>query len=46
MTLSMSRRANGWDNAPMERFFKILKTVRVDQTGYETRDRARLNIVD
>jgi transposase InsO family protein len=23
---SMSRRGNGWDNAPMERFFKSLKT--------------------
>jgi putative transposase len=46
MTMSMSRRANAWDNAPMESFFKTLKVERVYQTRYETRAQARLDIVD
>jgi putative transposase len=29
MTMSMSRRANAWDNAPMESFFKTLKVERI-----------------
>src|SRR3954469_4115847 len=32
MTVSMSRRANAWDNAPMESFFKTLKVERIYQT--------------
>lgn len=31
---SMSRRGNCWDNAPMERFFRSLKTEWVPNTGY------------
>ncbi|WP_254603811.1 IS3 family transposase, partial [Burkholderia lata] len=46
MTVSMSRRANAWDNAPMESFFKTLKVERIYQTRYETRAQARLDIVD
>jgi putative transposase len=46
MTMSMSRRANAWDNAPMEGFFKTLKVERIYQTHYETRAQARLDIVD
>ncbi|WP_126284697.1 IS3 family transposase [Burkholderia stagnalis] len=46
MTISMSRRANAWDNAPMESFFKTLKVERIYQTCYETRAHARLDIVD
>jgi putative transposase len=46
MEVSMSRRANAWDNAPMESFFKTLKVERIYQTRYETRDHARLDIVD
>jgi transposase InsO family protein len=42
----MSRRANAWDNAPMQSFFKTLKVERIYQTRYETRDHARLDIVD
>ncbi|GAC1440761.1 MAG: hypothetical protein NVSMB58_37860 [Terriglobales bacterium] len=42
----MSRRANAWDNAPMESFFKTLKVERIYQTRYETRAQARLDIVD
>ena len=46
MMVSMSRRANAWDNAPMESFFKTLKVERIYQTRYETRAQARLDIVD
>lgn len=46
MLQSMSRRANCWDNAPMESFFKTLKVERVYQLRYETRAQARLDIVD
>lgn len=34
MRQSMSRRGNCWDNAPMERFFRSLKTEWVPATGY------------
>jgi len=33
---SMSRRGNCWDNSPMERFFRSLKTEWVPTTGYRT----------
>jgi len=46
MQMSMSRRANAWDNAPRESFFKTLKVERICQIGYETRGQARLDIVD
>jgi transposase InsO family protein len=51
MTVSMSRRANAWESehcsdAPMESFFKTLKVERIDQTRYETRAQARLDIVN
>ena len=46
MTPSMSRRANCWDNAAMESFFKTLKVERVDQVRYDTRAQARLDIVN
>ena len=46
MQQSMSRKANCWDNAPMESFFKTLKVERVYQIRYETRAQARLDIVD
>jgi putative transposase len=46
INISMSRRANTWDNAPMERFLKTLKVERIYQVRYETRARARLDIVD
>ena len=39
-------RANCWDNAPMESFFKTLKVERIYQLRYETRAQARLDIVD
>jgi len=46
MVQSMSRRANCWDNAAIESFFKTLKVERVYQLRYETRAAARLDIVD
>jgi transposase-like protein len=38
---SMSRKANCWDNAPMESFFGTLKTELVHQREYPDRDAAR-----
>jgi putative transposase len=46
MTMSMSRRANAWDNAPMESFFKTLKVEQTSRCRYETRAQARLDVVD
>jgi putative transposase len=46
ITASMSRRANCWDNAVIESFFKTLKVERVDQLRYLTRAQAKLDIVD
>ena len=37
MIQSMSRRANCWDNAAMESFFKTLKVERVHLLRYDTR---------
>jgi putative transposase len=42
----MSRRASCWDNAVMESFFKTLKVERIYQLRYETREIAKLDIVD
>jgi putative transposase len=46
MVQSMSRRANCWDNAAMESFFKTLKVERVHRMRYESRAQAKLDIVD
>lgn len=46
MVQSMSRRANCWDNAAMESFFKTLKVECIQRTRYESRAQAKLNIVD
>jgi putative transposase len=46
LTMSMSRRANAWDNAPMESFFKTLKVEQTSRCRYETRAQARLDVVD
>ena len=46
MIQSMSRRANCWDNAAMESFFKTLKVERIYCLRYETRAQARLDIVN
>ncbi|KKB61988.1 integrase [Robbsia andropogonis] len=46
MTMSMSRRANAWDNAAMESFFKTLKVEQTSRHRYETRGQAKLDVVD
>lgn len=46
MILSMSRKADCWDNAVMESFFKTLKVERVHRLRYDTRAIAKLDIVD
>ena len=42
---SMSRRGNCWDNAPMERFFRSLKTERVPTKGYNSFNEAQSAII-
>ena len=46
MIQSMSRKADCWDNAAMESFFKTLKVERVHRLHYDTRALAKLDIVD
>ncbi|MCL1056333.1 integrase core domain-containing protein, partial [Shewanella algae] len=41
---SMSRRGNCWDNSPMERFFRSLKTEWIPMTGYRSISEARVEI--
>jgi len=43
---SMSRRGNCWDNSPMERFFRSLKTEWVPKTGYQNFHQAEQSIVN
>jgi transposase InsO family protein len=45
-TSSMSRKGNCFDNAVSESFFGSLKTERVHFANYQTREEARLDIVD
>ncbi|WP_211026698.1 IS3 family transposase [Pectobacterium versatile] len=40
MKQSVSRRGNCWDNSPMERFFRSLKTEWVPAKGYRDKDEA------
>ena len=42
----MSRRANCWDNAPMESFFASLKKELVHDEDYDTREEARASIFE
>ena len=44
MRQSMSRRGNCWDNAPMERVFRSLKTDWIPTTGYRTAQEAQRDI--
>jgi putative transposase len=46
MVQSMSRKANCWDNAAMESFFKTLKVERVYQVQYASRAQARIDVVN
>lgn len=41
---SMSRRGNCWDNAPMERLFRSLKTEWVPNTGYRSITEATMDV--
>jgi len=41
---SMSRRGNCWDNAPMERVFRSLKSEWVPEKGYRSKEEATLDI--
>lgn len=43
---SMSRKADCWDNAPMESFFHTLKTELVHHCDYLTRDAARSSLFE
>ena len=46
MQASMSRKGNCWDNAPMERFFRSLKSERIDHYRFFTRKEAKYEILD
>jgi putative transposase len=46
MVQSMSRRGNCWDNSPMERFFRSLKTEWIPETGYSSFEEAKSGITD
>jgi len=46
ITWSMSRGADGWDNAPMESFCASLKKALVDDADFTTRAEARAAIVE
>ena len=46
MVQSMSRRGNCWDNSPMERFFRSLKTEWMPEVGYESFEQAKSSIIE
>ena len=46
MISSMSRKGDCWDNSPMERFFRSLKSERLAFCRFETRQSARLEALD
>lgn len=46
MKQSMSRRGNCWDNAPMERFFRSLKSEWVPELGYRSFAEAKRSITE
>jgi putative transposase len=46
VTCSMSRKANCWDNAPMESFFATLKKELVHRQRYQTRNEARRSLFE
>ena len=45
-TCSMSRKADPWDNAPMESFFGTLKTELIYQEKFSTREEAKVKIFE
>jgi transposase InsO family protein len=46
ITVSMSRKANCWDNAVMERFWGSLKSERTDGRIYVTREEVKNDVID
>jgi len=46
MVPSMSRKGNCWDNAPVERFFRSLKSERLSYFRFVTRQSAEIQILD
>lgn len=42
---SMSRRGNCWNNAPMERFFRSLKTEWMPEHGYTNQGNAEADVL-
>jgi transposase InsO family protein len=44
ITVSMSRKGNCWDNAPVESFFGTLKEECFESMIYESHDEARVSI--
>ena len=46
LQVSMSRKGNCWDNAPVERFFRSLKSERLAFQRFGSRQSARLEILD
>ena len=46
MVQSLSRRGNCWDNSPMERFFRSLKTEWIPEVGYRSFEEAKTRITD
>lgn len=43
---SMSRRGKYWDNSPVERFFRSLKTERIPETEYRSYAEAKIGITE
>ena len=46
MVPSMSRKGNCWDNAPTERFFRSLKSERLAECRFVSREAARAEVLD
>ena len=46
MTVSMSRKADPWDNAPRESFFGTLKTELIYRVKFSTREDAKVKIFE
>ena len=46
LVLSMSRKGNCYDNAPMESFWSLLKNELIHHRQYRTRDKARQEIAE
>ncbi len=46
MKKSMSRRGNCWDNSPMERFFRSLKSEWIPEIGYSSFAEGKADITD